>query len=235
VKIDYLFGSTQSTMQEYDRLQSISDHSTQITVRALSQTQGRGRDKHSWHSPIGGLWFTFALTHPAVVESFALYAGHCLHRLLSDIYNLPHLKVKWTNDLYYMDKKLAGVLCRHSVQKQRYTIGLGLNTNNTFANSEHEFNAISLSDILGFQVANPHLMSLYIDIVNDYKEELFTPASYLGYCRDHLYGIGKEVQIEQGKNIQTGILKGIDEQGFLLIDDGEIKTISHGSIRIINP
>ncbi|MFA5510614.1 MAG: hypothetical protein WC228_07075 [Candidatus Cloacimonadaceae bacterium] len=43
------------------------------------------------------------------------------------------------------------------------------------------------------------------------------------------------MQIEQGKNIQTGILKGIDEQGFLLIDDGEIKTISHGSIRIINP
>ena len=60
-------------------------------------------------------------------------------------------KLKWPNDVFLADRKLAGVLIEVPSQSDGHAvIGVGLNVNNSFANAPEElsFTGISLSDQL---------------------------------------------------------------------------------------
>jgi BirA family biotin operon repressor/biotin-[acetyl-CoA-carboxylase] ligase len=233
MKVHFLFDEVQSTMLEYDRVRSFSQPTTEIYVRALKQTTGIGRSGHRWDSPRGGLWFTFAVYHEVAVDSFALFAGHCLHKLLSRLYTIPELRIKWTNDLYYQDKKLAGLLCRYHMAENSYLIGLGLNTNNIIKASRAVPNPISLKEILGFDVSNELLMKLFIREVYDNQLLLYTPKDYLDYCNEHLYGKGKLGIVEQGKERIMGKILRLSDRGNLLLDVGKLVSINHGTLKVL--
>lgn len=230
MKADYTFDSVESTMLEYEKIRGISSEYAQITVRAVSQTGGMGRGGHRWHSPPGGLWFTFDFAHPEAVESFALYAGHCLHKLLRRLYRLDDLRIKWTNDIYYQNKKIAGILCRFQIVEHFYVIGLGLNTNNTVDPDIIPTLAVPLREILSYDVSNEYLMKLFIDEMNACKHMLAEPSSYLEYCDAHLYGKGCIATLEQGREQITGRIIGLDGFGRLLLDSDGVKAISYGTL-----
>ncbi|HNZ06401.1 MAG: biotin--[acetyl-CoA-carboxylase] ligase [Candidatus Cloacimonetes bacterium] len=230
MKANYLFDTVESTMLEYEKIRGISSEYANITVRAVSQSGGMGRGGHRWHSPQGGLWFTFDFAHQEAVESFALYAGHCLHKLLRRLYRLDDLKIKWTNDIYYQDKKIAGILCRYQIVEHFYVIGLGLNTNNTVDPDIIPTQAVPLREILSYDVSNEYLMKLFIAEMNDNKHLLDQPSSYLEYCDANLYGKGRVATLEQGRDLIEGRILGLDEYGHLRLDCGELKTISYGTL-----
>lgn len=104
-------------------------------VWAETQSAGRGQRGHTWLSGEGqNLTFSVVL-HPhflpitsqfllsevvalALVECMADYGIEC--------------RIKWTNDLYAADSKLAGVLIEHSLagdMLSRTIVGIGLNVN----------------------------------------------------------------------------------------------------------
>ncbi|MEE1168368.1 MAG: biotin--[acetyl-CoA-carboxylase] ligase, partial [Alistipes sp.] len=127
----YHIEQTTSTNDEarrdvYDHLDAIwSEH----------QTAGRGQRGHTWHSVEGeNVTFSVVLkpTFLPVVEQF----------LLSEIVAISLVdtmkeygidcRIKWTNDLYAGDSKLAGVLIEHSLSVEgiaRTIVGIGLNIN----------------------------------------------------------------------------------------------------------
>lgn len=228
----YLFEEVQSTMLEYDRIRSISKPNTSLMIRAMIQTSGFGRGGHKWHSPWGGLWITFDLFHPQTLDSFALFAGFCLHKMLTQLYKLPELYIKWTNDIYYRDKKLAGLLCRYQMVEGYYVIGLGLNTNNITELTEYTPNPISLQEILGFELSNDYLSKLYVQEIHKNKELLNKPQEYLEYCDAHLYGKGEMGSLDQGDKTLEGKIVGLDEKGNLLLDVGEIISVNYGSLKL---
>lgn len=233
MKAYFLFDEVQSTMVEYERIRNICRPDTDVYVRSLSQTTGIGRSGHRWASPRGGLWFTFAVHHEETVDSFALFAGHCLHKLLSRLFMIADLSIKWTNDLYYQDKKLAGLLCKYHMADHTYVIGLGLNTNNKIKASRAVPNPISLKEILGFELSNRKLMQLYIHEVYSNQYLLSTPFEYLDYCNDHLYGKGRMGIVEQGSKSITGKIVRLDKRGNLLMDVGRMKSINYGSLKVL--
>lgn len=104
-------------------------------VWAERQSAGRGQRGHSWHS-LEGENITFSVVllprFLPITEQF----------LLSEIVALAlvdtleeygiECRIKWTNDIYVEDSKIAGVLIEHSLSGnslERTIVGIGLNVN----------------------------------------------------------------------------------------------------------
>lgn len=102
---------------------------------AERQTAGRGQRGHSWSSGTGLNLTATLLLEPhfiAVREQFLLsqLAALALCDLLEGYGIAP--RIKWTNDLYVGDRKIAGILIEHTLcgdRLNRTLVGIGLNIN----------------------------------------------------------------------------------------------------------
>lgn len=104
-------------------------------VWAEHQSAGRGQRGHTWHSNEGvNLTFSTVLTPVflTAIEQFMLseIVALSLVDTLAD-YGVE-CRIKWTNDIYAGDKKIAGVLIEQSLAGDRIArtiVGIGLNVN----------------------------------------------------------------------------------------------------------
>ena len=104
-------------------------------IWAEHQTEGRGQRGHSWHSTEGeNITFSVVLEPRflPIVEQFLLseVVALALVETLAH-YDIP-CRIKWTNDIYAKDNKIAGVLIEHSLSGDciaRTIVGIGLNIN----------------------------------------------------------------------------------------------------------
>ncbi len=232
MKHNHLYYETlDSTFMELERLHSMTPRSS-FVIRAKQQTSGIGRKQNYWASPLGGLWYSFDLRYEGAVESFALYVGVCVHQVLNELFptHMQAVKIKWPNDIYYSNRKLAGILTRYYHSKNLYLIGLGMNVNNQIIHAR-DLSAISLQEILGAEVSIDQLAKAIKDKVSNSVTELSEPALYLRYCSDNLYGLGKRCIIEQGEQKTEGRIRGLGNSGNLLLDDG--RAVSYGSLSIL--
>lgn len=228
------YRSLDSSKLEYERLARSGRDTDRWMVRADIQTAGVGRGKNRWHSPEGGLWLSFDLHYPQPVASFPLYVGFCLHRLLIKLFGLAELTLKWPNDIYLKDGKLAGILCAYQETPGRYQIALGLNTNPARDKVLLELKATILSEYIGIEVSNSYLADILRHAVEQDSPLLAKPASYLDYCRKRLYGLGREAEVEMAGRMIRGRIAGLTEDGFLALETskGEAVTVTHGSLQI---
>lgn len=226
----FFYDVLDNTMLEYQRLQEVQNGL--ICVRAGTQADGVGRSDKAWLSPPGGLWFTFDFEYPDLVPSFGLYVGYCIHRALSDEFNplQGKLQIKWTNDIMYMGKKLGGLLCKHIGNK--YYIGIGINTNDEIDASLGKFGAVSMKEILGFEVSNEELCRTLISAVEEHSKVLAHDITYITYCNEHLFGRNQMASIDVGTVPYDAEILGIDLHGALIIRKkmGEIVNLHSGSI-----
>lgn len=232
----YLYYQTlDSTMNELDRIRAFIDKDQDYIIRAETQMGGMGRGKNQWHSPVGGLWFSLSLHLDTTYSSMALYIGFCLHKTLLQMFPefAPLLMIKWTNDIYYENKKMAGILVKHCMQDNSYQIGIGINTNVLPDSTLELFNAISTRQILGFDVSNDYLLWKIVENIFANLTMLKKAELYLEYCNNHLYAKGKRVEIESAGIQQKGKLLGINSDGALLLDtdSGKKEIIYSGSLR----
>lgn len=99
------------------------------------QTSGRGQRGHSWHSAEGeNVTFSVVLkpSFLPVVEQFLLSEVVALALVDTMAEYDIECRIKWTNDLYAGDSKLAGVLIEHQLSTEgfvRTIVGIGLNVN----------------------------------------------------------------------------------------------------------
>lgn len=106
-------------------------------VFAESQTAGRGRRGDAWVSPSGtNLLFSILLRPSAPIGSWTRIphlAGLAVCRALEHVFpDLPTPMLKWPNDVYLTDRKLAGILVESRSWKGEppvAVLGIGLNVN----------------------------------------------------------------------------------------------------------
>ncbi len=106
-------------------------------VFAESQTAGRGRRGDAWVSPPGvNLLFSLLLrpsTPPGQWTRIPHLAGLAVCRALEQQFpGLPGPRLKWPNDVYLDDRKLAGILVESRAlagQPPAAVLGIGLNVN----------------------------------------------------------------------------------------------------------
>lgn len=119
------------------------------------QTAGHGQKGNSWESEAGKNLLFSILAHPLEVrvqeqffisESIALAVTDSVTAATGERFS-----VKWPNDIYWRDRKLAGILIENTLQGSRILdsiTGVGLNVNQTVFMSDAP-NPVSLKNITG--------------------------------------------------------------------------------------
>ncbi|MDO4707521.1 MAG: biotin--[acetyl-CoA-carboxylase] ligase [Porphyromonadaceae bacterium] len=130
-----------------------------FTIMARSQFSGRGQRGNSWITrPNSELTCSILLRDgslsPSEQYTVSELAAYGLLKTIARYLpeeNKHNLSIKWPNDIYYGDKKIAGILIEHSITGENIDysiIGIGLNLNETDFPSDLP-NPISLKQITG--------------------------------------------------------------------------------------
>lgn len=154
-----------------------------FAVHAFEQSSGRGQNRHTWQSPIGGVYVSLALPASLPVLSVApLHAALILAEWIETL--IPEtVVIKWPNDILVHGRKLAGILCESSMQGGEagpLIVGIGVNV----APVASEPFAISMSQ-LGFVfdevpcVLQGHQEKLVSSLASHFENHWVRPFDYL--------------------------------------------------------
>ncbi|MCS6261544.1 bifunctional biotin--[acetyl-CoA-carboxylase] ligase/biotin operon repressor BirA [Shewanella baltica] len=190
------------------------------------QSAGRGRRGRTWVSPYGHhLYFSLFWTFPqgmAQAMGLSLVVACTLVEVLKS-FGVENIGVKWPNDIYLDNKKLAGILIEMSGQADsqcQLIIGVGVN----MAMSDEQGKGIDQpwSD-LSELVDMPDKTALVIELQKQLKRDiqLFEREGLAAFkarwqAADLFYG--REIRLLMGEKSVEGICRGVDEQGAVLLE-----------------
>ncbi len=205
------------------------------------QSHGRGRRGRQWVSPFGSnLYFSMYWKLEAGIAAamgLSLVVGVAIVEALES-HGLKNIKLKWPNDLYYQDKKLAGILVEMNGQAggaADLVIGLGLNINmpESIEGIDQPWTSLSyVSDCL------PSKNELAVTLINKCSEAL------LDYEYNGIQGfiprwnrldnfLNRQVKLVMGSREVHGTVQGINEQGAVLIaTDKGVESFIGGEISL---
>ena len=193
-------------------------------VMADFQTGGRGQGSNRWHSEAGLNLLISTYFRPPIPAArqfvFNEFFALCVRNFVSSFIN-EEVKIKWPNDIYVNDRKIAGILIEHSVigDDIRYSIaGLGLNINETDFPSDLP-NPISISQLIRKQYDINELAAQLLAVFQSYfmnlKEEKWEKLEQEYFS--HLYRMEKfSFYIVENQKVEAKIT-GVDKFGRLLL------------------
>ena len=125
--------STNEYLRAWSERETLPEGTVVSTHR---QTEGRGQPGNGWFGGQDRNISMSVLLKPAFLEArhqFRLnqVVALAVHDTLSDLLSAP-VRIKWPNDLYVRDHKIAGVLIQNTLLGSRIAesiIGIGLNVN----------------------------------------------------------------------------------------------------------
>ncbi|WP_036773859.1 bifunctional biotin--[acetyl-CoA-carboxylase] ligase/biotin operon repressor BirA [Photorhabdus australis] len=196
------------------------------------QYAGRGRRGRKWVSPFGKnlyLSMYWRLEQgPAAAIGLSLVVGiiiaEVLHRLGAD-----KIKVKWPNDLYLDDKKLAGILVElmgKTGDAAQVVIGAGINIG-----MEHKDKESINQQWINLQQAGIEVdrNKLAVEIILELRKALIQfenegLSSFVSRWFELDNFMDRPVKLIIGNQEVYGIAKGINQQGALLLDQDSVIT-----------
>ena len=192
------------------------------------QTAGRGRGKNQWWSAEGALTFTVLLELPLADESqigaFSLTVGLAVCQALERFAPSADLAIKWPNDVFMNQKKVCGVLIEKPATTPRLSIGIGINVNNDLSNSPADIQARATSVRQELQTTL-ELTTVLIECLQQLESRasvhLTSPTAMLDQWRSYCFLTSRKVQVQVGDSLVSGLCRGVDDEGALLVDDGD--------------
>lgn len=145
------------------------------TIVAEEQLNGKGQIGNSWESEKNKN-LTFSIyTKPAIeIQDMFLISKSISISLIKSLltYNIK-AKIKWPNDIYVDDKKIAGILIENQFigSKIKHSIiGVGLNINQTVFKSDAP-NPISMKNLTSIELStNEVLSNILLAFTNTYTQ-----------------------------------------------------------------
>jgi len=211
-------------------------------IVAREQTGGRGQRGNSWFSEPGkNLTLTYIL-RPGFISVEDQYLLNkaiavAVARTTELIVPASFVRIKWPNDIFLENRKLAGVLVETSVKGSQIVsclAGIGLNVNQT-AFQVSGGNPVSLAMELGRELKLDEVMNLlskqlevyYLKLRSGQRNLITQEYNALLWKRGHLHTFQKD-----GKDFPA-VIEHVDEQGrlVLLLENGVEEAFVHGSIQ----
>lgn|GEM_PF-408180 len=193
-------------------------------LASLSQTKGRGTGDKAFHSPQGGIYFSFSLIDLSSNNQSLLTVAACVsvYEAIYETCNLDCL-IKWVNDIYYNGKKLCGILTENV--DGGYICGIGLNV---FRASDGLYpqKAGAIDDYIDER--NIDINRLFAQIINRLEANLFysSKEDVLEVYRRRSMLIGKTVSFRYSNEPMQGIAIGIDSSNAALLVQTGLETIA---------
>jgi BirA family biotin operon repressor/biotin-[acetyl-CoA-carboxylase] ligase len=242
-----VFREIDSTSDHLKRTQSVSGSAGVRACLAEWQSAGRGRRGRRWVSPYGtNLYLSLAVP----MGEFGIQSGGL--SLVAAIATVKALQgcgveglgLKWPNDIFYQERKLAGILLDLSGEGGgRYQVVIGIGINMQVPDSAAEEIDQPWADLSQYsdridrnQLAGAVLDSMIsaIETFNEQGLDVFVQQ----WSRFDLIA-GRPVELHNDNAAMiTGIARGVDDQGALLIENDGVTQRYHAgevSVRLGTP
>lgn len=192
---------------------------------AINQYGGIGQEGNSWESKNGeNLTFSIYLDPGDFLDAENVFA---LNKMVSlGIANYLQSKqvkgvsVKWPNDVYVGNKKIAGMLTHNQflgAHLQGSIIGVGLNVNQSVFYSNAP-NPVSLKMLTGKHYMLLDELNLLLEAIKSKMQQfLQSPESvHISYL-SQLYGFAQKRKYKDAQGVFTAEITGVDTYGRLLL------------------
>ena len=211
----------------------ISEIDNLSVVSAFSQSAGRGQRGNTWSAKAGeNLTFSILAKHAGIraLDQFVISEITALSVVdLLAIHGI-NARIKWPNDIYFKDKKIAGILIKNEIKGIMLgisIIGIGLNINQTDFSDDIP-NPISMKMITG---KDYDLTATLSDICEEIKiqqttfgklceDQNFQPSNFVfqTYTK-HLYRYRQWALYEHNGGVKELMIIGFDKFGRLVLKE----------------
>ncbi len=221
-------------LEKYNEVSSTNDVAKErsfdtkenLVIVADNQYMGRGRRGNKWVSQSGNLFFSQMFLAKTTNSNLAFVASLSLVEAIKNISQIKNISLKWPNDILIDMKKVAGMLIEQA-DNGMVIIGIGINL---VAHPNEQQISYPSTDLAsnGVNISREKLLSEYLSCF-DKNYELCLKD--FGIVREKWLkfasGLNQKIKVKNKDEIKEGIFKGIDEQGLLLLQQGnEIIKIS---------
>ena len=197
-------------------------NNTELCV-ARQQTQGKGQYGRTWQSQKdGSILFSIrrSFSQECNLNGLSLVVGLAIIKALEGELSVSGMTIKWPNDIYYDNKKLAGILLENQTypSNQLVVIGVGVN----YALNEDMVCETPWIDLTELAKKLPSISNLTASIINHTLAltERFELKGFADFQMDwERYDMlkGKQISFErEGASITAEVL-GISSKGALKI------------------
>lgn len=200
--------------------EGMATHGT--TVFAEYQTSGKGQRGKSWNSsPKENIILSVILQPPGHGQPFhisAMVALACAELL--ERYAKSEVSVKWPNDIYWRDRKAAGILVENKFQGSTWiwtVAGIGMNINQVDFDPLIA-NPVSLKQITGANTDTLELAKELCEILQ-HRYATFELDALLAEYNQRLFRRGEWVKLKTDEGVINTRIVEIDHSGRLITED----------------
>lgn len=214
-------------------------------LMADRQTGGRGRRGRSFFSPGGmGIYMSVILRPCCKPEGLMHLTCATAVSLCDAVENAAGFRpgIKWTNDLVFGNRKLAGILTELSVnaktgELEYAVIGIGVNCSQKI----EEFSPVlqdfagSLSMFSASAVDRSLVAAAIVQALQQMDQTLLSgKEKTLAQYRRDCITLGKDISLLQGDTVRYGKAVDIDDQGALIVSfsDGSTSAVNAGEVSV---
>ena len=211
------------------------------------QTAGRGRLGRTFLSPPkSGLYMSICIFPEGDLDSISLVtcatavaATRAVESFIKDT-----VGIKWVNDLYYHDKKIAGILTEAvtNIEAQKVDaliVGMGINLHIDDAIIPEDLKPIigslfSPQEIPDSFSRNEFVARFLKEWKQCYEDINSGNRDFMEEYKTHSIIVGKKINVISGMKTYPAIAKSVDNNGHLIVqtDDGAIHSLSYGEVSI---
>lgn len=235
-------GSTNTDAKRY--AEEGKPHGT--TVVADMQESGKGRRGRNWHSPAGtAIYMTILLRpdfEPDRAPMLTLVMALSVADAITEVTGIS-TGIKWPNDVVVDGKKVCGILTEMNAEPdyiQHVVIGVGINANNE---GEKDFLEDIRQHVSSLRLSSGKIVSraeLIAKVLLHFEKnyDIFVRTKDLSGLKEaydkYLINLDVDVKVLDPKGEYTGIARGINTEGELLVEkaDGETVNVYAGEVSI---
>jgi BirA family biotin operon repressor/biotin-[acetyl-CoA-carboxylase] ligase len=220
-----------------DKIQAnLAAHGT--TYFAHQQTEGKGQRGKKWHTENGANIILSVIVDCSLLSiqhQFKLSAAVALacYDFFSQ-YAGDETSIKWPNDIYWRDRKAAGILIENIVRGSNWTyavIGIGMNINQTNFSAEAK-NPVSLKQITGKNFDIIAMAKQLLGCLEKRYEQVITSdfKNVLADYNTNLYKAKQQVSLKKGSAVLKCIIDGVNEHGQLIVNGAAQESFDFGEV-----
>jgi BirA family biotin operon repressor/biotin-[acetyl-CoA-carboxylase] ligase len=193
-------------------------------VFAHHQTKGKGQRYKQWQSEANKNIALSIIIRPqgfTLSQSFliSMATAVAVYRFFNN-YAGEETKIKWPNDIYWRDRKAAGILIENSIQGTEWkwcVVGIGINMNQT-SFDDIATKATSLKQITGKEFEPVLLAKELCNFLGEaYTELALSESSILTAYKNNLFKLNEAVAFKKGPRIFTALVKDVTKNGQLVV------------------
>ena len=191
-------------------------------ILAVEQTAGKGQMGAHWQSDAGAnLTFSVFLNNVNLSAERQFLLTKIVSLSLVDLLGSFGIsaKIKWPNDIYVENRKIAGVLIENIIQGKTISktiIGIGLNVN------QQEFGSLSATSLSLEKRMHFSLDDVLFSFIGAFNKRLkgMESASIHEDYHQLLFWLNESRRFKDEQGEFEGALVGINERGMLLVESG---------------